>query len=90
MTAILILTITALLLSIIIVFVDYEINSIDEKQDDFLRLLPGYNCGMCGFNNCKGMSVAMLEEPNNYKRCKPLKGQNLKDMEDYLVKKNLI
>jgi len=49
-------------------------------------LLPGYNCGACGFGSCDGMAKAMLENVDNYKKCKPLRGELLKEMETYIQK----
>lgn len=42
---------------------------------------------MCGFKTCAGMSEAMLENVNNYQKCKPLKGEALAKMEMYLKQK---
>jgi len=55
-----------------------------EAQEEYLKRLPGYNCGACGFGGCKGMSEAMLEDINNYKKCKPLRGEKLKKLEEYI------
>ena len=88
MIGILIVTLTALVLSIIIVFLDSKL-SINNKEQNFIDLLPGYNCGACGFGSCSGMAKKMCENINNYKKCRPLKGDKLKKMEDYVSKYNL-
>ena len=54
------------------------------KSEEYLKLLPGYNCGACGFGSCGGMAKKMCEDINNYKRCKPLKGEKLKEMQEYV------
>ena len=81
MSGILIVTIIALILGLIIVILDSKLNN---KEEKYLSLLPGYNCGACGFGSCNGMAKKMCEDINNYKRCKPLKGEKLKEMEEYV------
>ena len=84
MMGIIILTSLALLLSIVLVLVEHRFTSHNNKEDKIRILLPGYNCGGCGFGSCDGMAKAMLEDINNYKKCKPLRGEELKKMEDYI------
>ncbi len=83
MIGIVIMTLVAFILSLIIVIVDSKINK-TSKSEIYLELLPGYNCGACGYGGCKGMSEAMLEDINNYKKCKPLKGEKMKELEKYI------
>ncbi len=84
MIGILIVTLLAFFLSLIIVILDSKLQN--KKEGKFLELLPGYNCGACGFGSCSGMAKKMCEDINAYKKCKPLKGQNLENMEDYISK----
>lgn len=86
MIGIFILTITGFIMSVILVF----LNSLfkETKSEDYLKLLPGYNCNSCGFGSCKGMSEAMVQNVNNYKKCRPLRGENLKKMEEFVRKEN--
>lgn len=84
MIGILIMTLTALILGIILVLTDLFINKKDEKQEEFLKRLPGYNCGACGFGSCTGMAEAMCKNKENYKKCRPLRGDKLKEMEEYI------
>lgn len=86
MIGILIVTIIAFLLSLIIVILDAKLNT-NNKEKIYLDLLPGYNCGACGYGSCNGMAKKMCEDINNYKKCRPLKGEKLKIMEEYLSKK---
>lgn len=87
MIGIIITTSIALLLGLIIVFID-NITEVNNKENEYLKLLPGYNCGACGFGSCSGMAHQMCENINNYKRCKPLKGEKLIRMEEYIAKNN--
>lgn len=88
MIGILIMTFVAFILSIVLVYAEYKFKPKENKSEEYLKLLPGYNCGACGFGSCKGMSEAMTNDKNNYKKCKPLKGESLKKMEEYLDMKN--
>ena len=85
MIGILIVTLLAFFLSLIIVFLDSKLKN--NKEEKFLELLPGYNCGTCGFGSCNGMAKKMCDDINSYKKCKLLKGEKLKQMEEYV--KNL-
>lgn len=77
MIGILIMTILAFVLGIALVIIADK----TEKQD-YLKYLPGYNCGVCGFGSCKGMSEAMEKDIESYKKCKLLKGEALKKIEE--------
>lgn len=87
---IIIMTGIAFIASIILVNVEAFLNQKDELEEEFLKLLPGYNCGSCGFGSCSGMAKAMMENPENYKKCRPLRGDALKEMEAYLRQKKLV
>lgn len=76
MIGILIMTVLAFALGIILVIIDQK-----TEQNDYIKYLPGYNCGACGFGSCKGMSEAMEKDIMNYKKCKPLRGEALEKME---------
>ena len=80
MIGIIIVTLIALFLGILIILID---NS-KEEIEDLTKLLPGYNCNACGFGSCEGMARAILENTNNYKKCKFLKGESKEKIEEYL------
>lgn len=82
MIGILIVTLLAFFLGLIIVILDSKLQ--DKQEDQFRKLLPGYNCGACGFGSCSGMAKKMCEDINAYKKCKPLKGENLEKMQNYI------
>ena len=89
MIGIFIITVTAFLLAIFIMFISEKFKD-DSKDKEFLRLLPGYNCGVCGYGTCQGLAQAMNENPQFYQKCKPLRGEALSEMENYLKGNNLI
>lgn len=86
MIGIAILTLLALILGILLVVVDSKVNKKDKKVEAFLQRLPGYNCGACGFGSCDGMASAMKGDVDNYKKCRLLRGDALKEMEEYTKK----
>lgn len=90
MIGIVIFTGTALILSIILAFISTKFSVGFNLEEVYQNLLPGYNCGACGFDTCLGMAEKMVEDPMNYKRCKPLRGEKLKEMEAYLRKNNIL
>lgn len=87
MIGILVLTSLAFTLSIIIVIISSSFKD-DEKIHEIIKRLPGYNCGACGLSGCEDMAVHILKDKEFYKRCNPLKGEALRNMEEY-VKNNL-
>ena len=74
------------ILGIVLVSVEQKLSQKDKKEEQYVKMLPGYNCGACGFGSCDGMAKAMLENIDNYKKCKPLRGDALKEMEAYIEK----
>lgn len=83
MIGIIIMTVLAASLGTCLVVVDSKFHT-ESKSDIYLELLPGYNCGVCGYSGCEAMSEAMLKDVNQYKKCRPLRGDKLKAMEVYL------
>lgn len=76
MIGIIIFTITGFLMSVILVITDSHYKNTDEE---IMKRLPGYNCGTCGYGSCEGMKEAILENKENYKKCKFIKDQETKD-----------
>ena len=69
MIGIIILVILALVMGLIIVLVENKlISEKEEKQDEkeILKLLPGYNCGGCGFVNCPNMAKEIINNTKEY------------------------
>lgn len=81
MIGILLLTVLACIIGIILSLLDKKEES---KKEEYLKRLPGFNCGSCGFGSCEGMAEAMCKSVENYKKCKPLRGEKLSEMEEYI------
>lgn len=43
----------------------------DERLELLTNILPGYNCGACGFSGCSGMAQALLEGKAPVDGCSP-------------------
>lgn len=84
MIGILIMTIIAIIFGIILVNLD---NIFPKNTLEIEKLLPGYNCGACGYKGCANLSEAIFENPNLYTKCRVLKGENLLKMQEYLKEK---
>lgn len=84
MIGIVILTVLALILAYVLVNVDAKLNEVDFNIKEIEELLPGYNCGACGFSGCRAMSEAILKDKQVYAKCRPLRGKAKKKMEEYL------
>lgn len=85
MIGILIMTGLSFILGLLLILIEGK-----DKKEDFLKYLPGYNCGTCGFGSCKGMCEAMEQDIENYKKCKLLKGEALEKIEEFVQTKKEI
>lgn len=80
MLGIIIMTILALIFGISLV-------NLEDKFDDVRNLLPGYNCGACGYLGCDDLANKIKEDPSLYKKCKALRGEGLVKMQEYIKEK---
>lgn len=86
MTEILIMMSLAIFFGAILIFLDSFLLKGEEKKEEILKQLPGYNCGTCGYGSCDGMAEAILKDKDAYKKCKPMKKEAKCWFEDYLKK----
>jgi len=56
----------------------------DHREEDLLAMLPGYNCGGCGYPGCSGMAAALADGSGDIDRCKPSKPEGKQKIKDYL------
>lgn len=68
-------TLITFLLSILIVVLNNLLFNGNNKEEEIVKLLPGYNCGACGFGSCSGMAKELLKNKNNISKCKIVKNK---------------
>lgn len=57
----------------------------DTRIEDITKMLPGYNCGACGYPGCSGMAEALVnKEESNPNKCKPSKPETKEAIVTYL------
>lgn len=57
----------------------------DERMKTVESLLPGYNCGACGYPGCAGFAEGIIEgEVEKLSMCKPGKDSNYDPILEYL------
>ena len=53
-------TLIAFTLSILIVILNTKLNHKNEKEQIISKMLPGYNCGACGYASCSMMAKEII------------------------------
>lgn len=56
----------------------------DTRVAEVTELLPGYNCGGCGFPGCGGLAVALVNGEAEVALCKPMKPNSKEVLIKYL------
>ncbi len=57
---------------------------VDERLSKTIEMLPGLNCGACGYPGCSGMAEAMIEGKSNRLTCPVCKPEQRLAILDYL------
>lgn len=58
---------------------------VDERIEIVTSLLPGYNCGSCGYPGCSGLAEALVKgEVKKVSTCRPSKADKREEIADYL------
>ena len=58
----------------------------DPRVGEVTKLLPGANCGGCGFPGCSGMADSIVNGGNkNLSACRPCKAENKEKIKEYLA-----
>jgi electron transport complex protein RnfB len=86
MPAILTLAIMGLLLGLGLAFAaDVFHVEVDQRMDDIEAMLPGYNCGACGYPGCAGFAEGIVNgEVDRLSMCKPGKDEHYDPILAYL------
>ena len=56
----------------------------DTRVEDITKMLPGYNCGGCGYPGCAGMAEALVNKESKVTSCKPSKPEAKEAIKQYL------
>lgn len=86
MPAILTLAIMGLLLGLGLAYAaDVFHVEVDTRMEDVEEMLPGYNCGACGYPGCAGFAEGILNgEVDRLTLCKPGKDEHYDPILAYL------
>ena len=57
----------------------------DPRFEKLTGLLPGYNCGACGYPGCAGLARAILDKEVDGLPCKPIKPDARTNLTEYLA-----
>ena len=57
---------------------------LDEREAKVTEMLPGYNCGGCGYAGCSGLAAAVIGKETDTVSCKPCKADRKQAIVDYL------
>lgn len=77
-------TLIAFILGLLIVILDAIFNKRRTKVEIIESMLPGLNCGACGFGSCSGMSIAIVNDAKSLDKCRICK--NKEAINEYLNK----
>lgn len=65
-----------------------------DHREKVLKLLPGFNCGICGYARCDEFGHALLKKGTELGKCRFLYqeifNENRKELEDILTEENII
>lgn len=75
MIGIIYFTLITFVLAILIVLLNSLLFKRKSKVDLLTELLPGYNCGACGFGSCSGMAEEILKDKNAMDKCRLIKNK---------------
>ncbi|RLG57228.1 MAG: Fe-S protein [Hadesarchaea archaeon] len=57
---------------------------VDEKIKKVRELLPGLNCGACGFGGCEDYASALVKDPSLIDRCRIVSSENRNKIKELL------
>lgn len=56
----------------------------DNRITTVTEMLPGINCGACGYPGCNGLATAIIEKGANVDLCKPIKAADKEKLRQWL------
>lgn len=57
---------------------------VDERLEKTTAMLPGYNCGSCGYPGCSGLASALINKETDTVNCRPCKKEQRDAIVEYL------
>ena len=69
-------TLIAFTLSILIVILNTKLNHKNEKEQIISKMLPGYNCGACGYASCSMMAKEIIKDKKTIEKCRLVKNKD--------------
>lgn len=57
---------------------------VDPRIEKLIEMLPGYNCGSCGFPGCAGLAQHIIEKEGSINACKPCSAEAKAKINDFL------
>ena len=58
---------------------------VDQRVQEVTNMLPGYNCGGCGYPGCSGLAEAFVSKEVDQFICRPSKPDAKQAIIDYLA-----
>ena len=58
-------------------------------ENNILKLLPGFNCGACGYASCESFAVALAEKKVQVNHCSVLKQERFRNNREQLLQQTL-
>ncbi len=79
-----------LFFSLLLAFLNQKLKvSEDPRVKKVLAMLPGLNCGACGFSSCRAYAQAAVERPQIFQGCRPVDDKDNKKISELLGQKEL-
>jgi Na+-translocating ferredoxin:NAD+ oxidoreductase RNF subunit RnfB len=69
---------------IILITAKFFAVEVDTRLDEIKGILPGANCGACGFSSCEGYARSMADGSGDTSRCPVGGAQTARELADYL------
>lgn len=54
----------------------------EEKVLEIKKLLAGFNCGACGYENCGALAKAIANKKASPEECLPIEEENINKIKD--------
>ena len=63
----------------------FYVEAEDQRIEKVTEMLPGYNCGSCGYSGCGAMAEAIISGELDMIPCNPLKQADREKLIEYLI-----